>query len=61
VRAVARRRSNGYHRAAVRMGEAPPPVAVEYRRTVPLWGDRSDAYLESYECARAFRKAAEKK
>jgi hypothetical protein len=40
---------------------APKPVAVEYRRTVPLWGDRSDAYLESYECARAFRKAAEKK
>jgi len=39
----------------------PKPVAVEYKRTVPLWNDRSDAYLESYECARAFRKAAEKK
>ena len=34
----------------------PKPVAVPYKRTVPLWGDRSDAYLESYECARAFRK-----
>lgn len=33
----------------------PKPVAVEYKRTVPLWGDRSDAYLESYECARAAR------
>jgi len=39
----------------------PKPVAVEYRRTAPLWEDRSDAYLESYECARAFRKAMEKK
>jgi hypothetical protein len=39
----------------------PKPVAVEYKRTVPLWEDRSDAYLESYECARAFRKANEKK
>jgi hypothetical protein len=39
----------------------PRPVAVGYKRTVPLWGDRSDAYLESYECARAFRKANEKK
>ena len=39
----------------------PKPVAVEYKRTVPLWNDRSDAYLESYECARAFRKATEKK
>ena len=39
----------------------PKPVAVAYKRTAPLWGDRSDAYLESYECARAFRKAAEKK
>jgi hypothetical protein len=40
---------------------APRPVAVGYKRTVPSWNDRSDAYLESYECARAFRKAAEKK
>jgi hypothetical protein len=40
---------------------APKPVAVDYKRTVPVWNDRSDAYLESYECARAFRKAAEKK
>jgi hypothetical protein len=39
----------------------PKPVAVEYKRTVPLWNDRSDAYLESYECARAFRKVMEKK
>jgi len=39
----------------------PKPVVVEYKLTVPLWNDRSDAYLESYECARAFRKAAEKK
>ncbi|MBN9121663.1 MAG: hypothetical protein J0I06_21385 [Planctomycetes bacterium] len=34
----------------------PKSVAVAYTRTVPLWVDRSDAYLESYECARAFRK-----
>ena len=39
----------------------PKPVAVAYTRTVPLWGDRSDAYLESYECARAFRAAGGKK
>lgn len=39
----------------------PKPVAVAYKRTVPLWDDRSNAYLESYECARAFRLAAEKK
>jgi hypothetical protein len=39
---------------------APKPVAVEYKRTVPLWNDRSDAYLESYECARASRKAGKK-
>lgn len=39
----------------------PVMEAMEYKRTVPLWGDRSDAYLESYECARAFRKAAAKK
>lgn len=39
----------------------PKPVAVEYKLTVPLWGERSDAYLESYECARAFRKVNEKK
>jgi hypothetical protein len=39
----------------------PKPVAAEYKRTIPLWADFSDAYLESYECARAFRKAAEKK
>jgi hypothetical protein len=39
----------------------PKPVAVAYKRTVPLWDDRSDAYLESYECARAFRKANAKK
>ncbi len=39
----------------------PKPVAVPYKRTVPLWSDRSDAYLESYECARAFRKPAEKR
>jgi hypothetical protein len=39
---------------------APKPVAVAYKRTVPLWNDRSDAYLESYECARAFRKAEKK-
>jgi hypothetical protein len=34
----------------------PKPVAVAYKRTVPLWNRRGDAYLESYECARAFRK-----
>jgi hypothetical protein len=39
----------------------PKPVAVAYKRTVPLWDDRSDAYLESYECARLFRKANAKK
>ena len=39
----------------------PKPVAVPYKRTVSPWKERSDAYLESYECARAFRKAAEKK
>jgi hypothetical protein len=35
----------------------PKPVGGPYERTVPLWGDRSDAYLESYECASAFRTA----
>ena len=39
----------------------PKPVAVAYTRTVPLWIDFSDAYLESYECARAFRSATPKK
>jgi hypothetical protein len=39
----------------------PKPVAVPYKRTVQMWNDRDDAYLESYACARAFRKAAEKK
>jgi hypothetical protein len=39
----------------------PKPVAKPYKLTVPLRGDRSDAYLESYECARAFRNAAPKK
>jgi hypothetical protein len=39
----------------------PKPVAKPYRLTVPLWNDRMDAYLESYECARAFRLAEEKK
>lgn len=35
----------------------PKPVAVPYKLTVPLQKEDSDAYLESYECARAFRKA----
>jgi hypothetical protein len=35
----------------------PKPTDVAYKLTVPLWNDRSDAYLESYECARAFRAA----
>jgi hypothetical protein len=39
----------------------PKPVAKPYKLTVPLWDDRSDAYLESYECARAFRSATPKK
>lgn len=39
----------------------PKPVAVNYKLTVPLWSERSDAYLESYECARAFRMAMAKK
>ena len=39
----------------------PKPVAVEYKLTVPMWGNPTDGYLESYECARAFRKANEKK
>jgi hypothetical protein len=39
----------------------PKPVAVPYKLTVPLRGDRSDAYLESYECARACRNAMPKK
>jgi hypothetical protein len=39
----------------------PKPVAKPYKLTVPLWNDRMDAYLESYECARAFRLAEEKK
>jgi hypothetical protein len=43
----------------VRLG--PRPVAVRYERSVPLWTDRSDAYLESYECARAFYAATDKK
>ncbi len=34
----------------------PKPDAVAYKRTLPLRGDWSDPYLESYECARAFRK-----
>ncbi len=38
----------------------PKPVAVAYKLTVPLWNDRSNAYLESYECARAFRADAKK-
>lgn len=38
----------------------PKPVAVAYKLTVPLWNGHTDAYLESYECARAFRKAMEK-
>ena len=33
----------------------PKPVAKPYKLTVPKWNDRMDAYLESYECARAFR------
>ncbi|MBY0456439.1 MAG: hypothetical protein K2V38_03820 [Gemmataceae bacterium] len=37
----------------VRFG--PKMEAVGYKREVPLWVDRSDAFLESYECARAFR------
>jgi hypothetical protein len=40
---------------------APKPVAVPYKLTAPSWNDSSDAYLESYECARAFRAAALKK
>jgi hypothetical protein len=39
----------------------PKPAVVSYKRTAPLWGDRSDAYLESYECARAIRTAGAKK
>ncbi len=39
----------------------PKPVAKPYKLTVPLWNERADAYLESYECARAFRTAADKK
>jgi hypothetical protein len=34
--------------------------AVEYGLTVPAWTDHPDGYLESYECARAFRKAERK-
>lgn len=39
----------------------PKPVAKPYKLTVPLWNERADAYLESYECARAFRNAMDKK
>jgi hypothetical protein len=39
----------------------PKPVAKTYKLTVPLWKERADAYLESYECARAFQSANEKK
>lgn len=35
----------------------PKPVAVPYKLTVPIYGECQDAYVESYECARAFRKA----
>lgn len=39
----------------------PKPVAVTYKLTVPMWDDSTDAYLKSYECARAARKASDKK
>jgi len=39
----------------------PKPVAKPYRLTVPLGNDSMNAYLEAYECARAFRLAEEKK
>jgi hypothetical protein len=35
----------------------PKPIAVTYKRSVPLGQNRADAYVESYECVRAFRKA----
>ncbi|VTR91660.1 unnamed protein product [Gemmata massiliana] len=34
----------------------PKPAPVRYALTVSLWRNITDAYLESYECARAFRK-----
>ncbi len=38
----------------------PKPTARAYKLTVPLRDECSDAYLESYECARAFRTAPKK-